>query len=114
MKTLINRLRPYQVDPTIIDKLTGAGASFPSGHTLSAVIIVSFILFYILKDIKKKSIRITSFSLSVTFILFVAFSRLYLGQHYLTDIIAGIFLGLIFSSLGILCYNKLSLGKTKE
>lgn len=114
LKLLINRPRPYQINPTIIDKLTGAGASFPSGHTISAIIIVCFVLFYILKNVNKKSIRTISFSLSVAFISFVAFSRIYLGQHYLTDIIAGIILGLTFSCLGILCYNKLKFREIRK
>ncbi|MDD4110372.1 MAG: phosphatase PAP2 family protein [Clostridia bacterium] len=114
LKFLINRPRPYQVDPTIIDKLTGLGASFPSGHSVSATIIVCFVLFYILKRVNKKSMRTMAFSLSVTFVSFVVFSRIYLGQHYLTDTIAGIILGLTFSCLGYLCYTKLQFRKLKR
>ena len=49
LKYIINRPRPYMVDSSIKNILPGSGASMPSGHTLSATIIVCFCLFAILK-----------------------------------------------------------------
>lgn len=107
LKFLFSRPRPYEVDPTIINKLTAGGAAFPSGHSVSATIIVCFILYSIFVLYKNKIKRTVAVILSVIFIILVAFSRMYLGQHYLTDIISGISFGLIYSYLGILCYNKI-------
>jgi undecaprenyl-diphosphatase len=107
-KYLFDRPRPYQVDPEIINKLSATGTSFPSGHTVSATIIVCFILYLIFRYSKSKSLKITSIIISSVFIILVGFSRMYLGQHFLTDIFGGILFGLFYSYLGILCYNKIS------
>ena len=113
-KYLFDRPRPYQVDPEIINKLSATGASFPSGHTVSATIMVCFILFFIFKNSKNKNLRITSVVFSTVFIILVAFSRMYLGQHYLTDIFGVILFGLFYSYLGILCYTKISSNEGKN
>ncbi len=106
LKYIINRPRPYMVDSSIKNILPGSGASMPSGHTLSATIIVCFCLFAILKKCKHKSIKILSTILFTVFIACVIISRMYLGQHYLSDTIVGFIEGIIFSSIGIALFAK--------
>jgi undecaprenyl-diphosphatase len=72
LKTIISKQRPLS------DELN----SFPSNH--------SAVVFSVLPFINKKY-RI----IWLTFSSLVAFSRLYLGRHFLTDVIAGIVLGLV-------------------
>ena len=106
IKLIVARPRPYVVDPTIMNKLSAIGNSFPSGHTLSASIICSFLLFWIIKKCKNKTLKAFLCGIVVLFILAVIFSRMYLGQHYLSDTIGGLLLGVCFSLIGIFTYLK--------
>lgn len=63
--------------------------SFPSGHTATA-----FAIFLGLSlMIKNRTLRVFLFLLAIL----TAYSRIYLGQHFLTDIVAGSFFGVITS-----------------
>jgi membrane-associated phospholipid phosphatase len=74
--------------------------SFPSGHTTSA-----FALAYILAySTNKKSYQIILLLLAVA----AGYSRIYLGQHFLTDVLFGAFLGTFISALTIFISNKVA------
>lgn len=106
LKHLINRPRPYAMDPQIINKMPAIGMSFPSGHSLSAALIAAFLIFIILKTVKNKKIKIFLICLTILFVLLVIFSRLYLGQHYLSDTLAAIVLAGVYSVISLYLYNK--------
>lgn len=101
LKTIINRPRPYEKNMQIINKLQTIGKSFPSGHMVSATFIVLFVLVLFkylyhknkLKLYGKKWFKVTLILIGVTFITLTAIARMYLGQHYLTDIVAGVVIG---------------------
>lgn len=106
LKEIIQRERP------ISQLIELSGYSFPSGHaTLSTTL--AFSLYLILKDkvIYNKLLLI----ICIIFPLLISFSRVYLCVHYLSDIIAGIALGLIWVSLIylILLYKKGIKNETK-
>lgn len=88
IKIGVGRARPYDAyskDGYIvsISEPTG-GYSFPSGHTHSiANMSTQLFLRY------KKSHFKLALSLAITAVTLVAFSRIYLGQHYLTDVVVG-------------------------
>ena len=99
IKEIIQRERP------ISQLIEISGYSFPSGHaTLSTTL--AFSLYLILKDkvIYNKLLLI----ICIVFPILISFSRVYLCVHYLSDIIAGIALGLIWVSVIylILLYKK--------
>jgi undecaprenyl-diphosphatase len=67
--------------------------SFPSGHvTISVILFCNFIYFSFYHMKKNHSFLISSFSIFL--VVLVGFSRLYLGVHWFSDILGGIFLGL--------------------
>jgi len=73
--------------------------SFPSGHTTGA-----FTFFTVLAlGLKKKWIQV----LAPTLAALVGISRVYLGQHFLSDIVAGAVIGLFVASITVLLFNKL-------
>ena len=87
LKPLIGRIRPYVVEPMIevITHLPGDN-SFPSGHT-GASFAVAFAMMLVMP--KKWSVP------ALILAALIAISRLYVGVHYPTDILAGMALGLI-------------------
>ena len=107
LKALINRPRPYEVDVSIIDMLHASGQSMPSGHTLSATIICAFIFFSVYYYSKNRALKISLASVLALFLVLVGISRMYLGQHFISDVIVGFFLALAFSVLGIYLFTIL-------
>lgn len=89
LKGVFGTLRPYQVYPNEISAIsTASGYSFPSGHAMSSTV------FYTYGMNKFKTNNLLVFLLSIL-ILVIAFSRIYLGVHYLSDVLIGILVGLI-------------------
>lgn len=68
--------------------------SFPSGHALGSFVLYGFIA-YLLAERYPKFAR-SIYSLSVSLIALIGFSRLYLGVHWPTDIIAGYGIGFLW------------------
>jgi undecaprenyl-diphosphatase len=68
--------------------------SFPSGHVVIAVTIAAFLLWLYLPHVRSASGRAFYIILAILFVLAIGAARLYLGAHYLTDVIAGYGLGL--------------------
>ena len=85
-----------------------SGYSFPSGHTTSATTMY-LTLAIILLSIMKKLNKYFVFNIAVLGIVIIGSSRIYLGVHYTTDVIAGICLGIsIVSTVYFLYYNNSS------
>lgn len=97
LKHLIRRERPFEIISGIktLIKLPSS-YSFPSGHTSSS--FTAFGVFYFLNLKYKWWVFITAF--------LIAFSRMYLGVHYFTDILGGIILGTAVAYIVCLVYKK--------
>jgi undecaprenyl-diphosphatase len=99
LKLLMARPRP--ADLTDPDKLLAAAtsASFPSGHTTSAVYVFGFLILVMLGSNAPPLIKRGSVALLVLLIAAVASSRLFLGVHYPSDILGGALSGGIMLAL---------------
>lgn len=84
IKIFIQRLRPES------EFLTLNSYSFPSGHAMIGTFIFGYIAYCFFKVNKIIS------GISIFFIIMISFSRVYLKVHFLSDVIVGIFLGLLF------------------
>lgn len=85
-----------------------SGYSFPSGHTTSATTMY-LTLAIILLSIMKKLNKYFVFSIAILGIVIIGSSRIYLGVHYPTDVMAGICLGIsIVSTVYCLYYSNSS------
>ena len=94
IKLCVGRPRPHVASNQILNRLPADGYSFPSGHTQGFVVSATTGMIEINKRSKSNKLKI---SLLVTFILLsilVMVSRLYWGQHYLSDVMVGLMLGL--------------------
>ncbi|MBI5793747.1 LssY C-terminal domain-containing protein [Candidatus Uhrbacteria bacterium] len=81
--------------------------SFPSGHATVAVVFWGFLAYLVWRTIRNRSVRLNMIFLSTVIILLIGFSRLYLGVHYLSDVLGGYLLGMIWLIIGIsLCEWK--------
>ncbi len=98
IKKIVNRTRPYEVVEGL-SSLSGPmdNPSFPSGHA-AATFAVLFVVFLMMS----KRFGIPALVIS----LFMAYSRLHVGVHYPTDVIAGIAFGVFFACLYTFIYKK--------
>ncbi|MCP4128863.1 MAG: phosphatase PAP2 family protein [Gammaproteobacteria bacterium] len=79
--------------------------SFPSGHTLRAVVLFGFLAVIIARSMRERW-RWLPYGLAGLMIILVAISRLYLGVHWLSDILGSITLGMLWVAiLGIAYYR---------
>jgi undecaprenyl-diphosphatase len=99
LKLLLFRERPFEALAGIVQRAASdTDSSFPSGHAL----IVSIGAGFVLSAFKKKSVAVLlAFEAAI-----VCYSRVYLGAHYPTDILAGVFVGLSIVLLGSLVLEK--------
>lgn len=91
LKHIIQRPRP--IFPHLIKQ---GGYSFPSGHSMAAFGFYGFFIYLIYKSKLNKKIKIVLIAFLSLLILMIGLSRLYLGVHYATDVIAGFIVSLIF------------------
>lgn len=98
VKKVVGRLRPYVVNEAI-EYITNRPSdnSFPSGHT-GCVFAVASVLFYMMP----KKVGIPAMIVASL----VGISRLYVGVHYPTDIIAGFLIGMFTGFLAKLIVEK--------
>lgn len=101
VKHLVHRHRPTFVDP--IEVLTTY--SFPSGHAMAATLLYGTIAVVIMRKVRDGRWRAVALLAAALMIVLVAFSRMYLGVHYLSDVVAGVMEGVVW--LGI-CLGALA------
>ena len=86
-KEIFYRARP------ITSLVAETGFSFPSGHATMSTVFFLFLASLLSKKYPKR--KIASYTIAIILITIVSLSRLYLQVHYLTDVLGGIFIGLI-------------------
>jgi len=69
-------------------------ASYPSGHTAAAVAMYGGLLLLLASRFQNTAVRVLALVLGVAIPLFVAWSRMYRGMHHLSDVIAGLLMGM--------------------
>ncbi len=114
LKILIAKERPYLVDSSI-SKLTDAlGNSTPSGHSISAMVIGVFATVAVWKFVSKRYIKISTLIIAILFIGMVGVSRMYLGVHFLSDVLVGFAYGLTVAFLGMILFKLMFSSKWWE
>ncbi len=103
IKTLVRRPRPFSVTDTIANIGDAVSEfSFPSGHAACATAIAIFMAVFLFEKFKKKSTRVGIVCSCVLYVMLVCLSRMYLGKHYLTDVIGGVAVSAFVCTLGLI------------
>jgi undecaprenyl-diphosphatase len=87
IKYLVERARPD------VSRLTGfAGSSFPSGHSTASAATLAAVALLVTRN-RSRRVKIAGASIAAGAAVLVAMTRVFLGVHWFTDVIAGLLLG---------------------
>lgn len=109
LKALINRTRPSLNFMIYLEN----SPSFPSGHATAAMALYGFfiymIYFHFIQASQNKNLLLYKFLFVffIALIILVGVSRIYLGHHYLSDVLVGYAIGLVWIFIGAKLQNKI-------
>jgi undecaprenyl-diphosphatase len=89
VKLAVHRARPVLPDPVA----HAHGLSFPSGHAQSAMVAACVLLLVFLPALHGRAARVAAVALAAVTVLAIGISRVALGVHYASDVLAGYVLG---------------------
>jgi membrane-associated phospholipid phosphatase len=104
LKLLFDRARPTWDDPL----LTLTTRSFPSGHATGATLFYGFLACYLVWPMKDAAARALVVAACAAMVVLVGFSRIYLGVHYLSDVLAGMSFGTAWLALCMIAARALA------
>ncbi len=102
VKHIIRRERP-NINQLVNEK----GYSYISGHTFSATFFYGLVVCLVFVSSVILPLKIILILLLLTFILFIAYTRIFLGVHYLSDTIGGFLLGVSYLAIYVFCTFEL-------
>lgn len=106
-KEIFARPRPVPLFPG----LDTIGASFPSGHAFSALLFYGLVVYFLIGTTRNWRARIGLVFLGSFVVLLVGFSRIYLGLHWTSDVLAGFTLAAFWLTFLItLCETRFRYG----
>lgn len=109
LKAVFNRPRPEAEHLVTVETL-----SYPSGHAMSAMAFYGFLIFLFSFFKMKPLVKGVFIGLFVVLIAVIGISRIYLGVHYPSDVLAGYIAGLAWLALCILIFYVIDLFRKRE
>lgn len=110
LKFLFQRERPLLIYRLVEEN----GFSFPSGHSMVGASFYGYLIYLISKSKQSKRRKILFSILLTVLVVGIGFSRIYLGVHYASDVLAGFTLGICYTSLFIICKEYKATMKKKS
>ncbi|MEV6279854.1 phosphatase PAP2 family protein [Nocardia sp. NPDC051832] len=101
VKQLVERLRPVVETPVH----SVAGWSFPSGHAMGSLVCYGVVVL-VFAPIQRERVRRTVTGFAVLLVAVIGLSRIALGVHYLTDVLAGWLLGALWLLLATVAFDR--------
>ncbi len=103
---IFNRPRPEaQIGIVVTDP------SFPSGHVITAVLAYGLLAYLFIPKMPSLFWKWVVVIAAILTIVYIGFSRLFLGGHYLTDLLAGYALGIAWAGLVYTLIERISMGR---
>ena len=99
ISTILNQVLKYIVQrprPTEFRIIDETGYSFPSGHSMVSTAFYGFLIYLIYKKVKNKYLKWILISTLSILILLIGTSRIYLGVHYTSDVLAGFLISISY------------------
>ena len=103
IKEIVQRPRP----PIELRMVEESSFSFPSGHAMTSTAFYGLIIYFVFKNVKDKKVRNTICITLSILVFFIGISRIYLGVHYASDVVAGFAFGIVYLVLYITFVLKL-------
>lgn len=111
LKLGFERERPFFADPLA----TESTYSFPSGHASVSLAVYGTLGFIAARQLGSRRAQLAALAAAGVLVLLIGMSRLYLGVHFLTDVIAGFSMGLAWVALCVvLLHLRLRLRQRRE
>ena len=85
LKQIFQRARPTFPDPITVE----TSYSFPSGHAMDSLVMYGMLAYFALLFVRRWRPRMAILFGATLLVVLIGFSRLYLGVHYFSDVIAG-------------------------
>ena len=108
--TMLNQIFKFifvRPRPTEFRIITETGYSFPSGHSMTSMAFYGFIIYLIYNKVKNKYIKWLLIIFLSLLIISIGISRIYLGVHYTSDVLAGFLISISYLILYIKYTNKI-------
>ncbi len=106
LKLFFARARPMFSDPL----LTPANYSFPSGHAMISAIMYGLLAYFALLGVRGRAGRSAVIAATIVLVLLIGLSRIYLGVHFVSDVIAGFAAGAIWLAV---CITGMEVARTR-
>lgn len=100
VKVVVGRPRP-NVDEPIVEAF---GKSFPSGHSMQAVVCYGALLLVLLPLLEGRR-RTVAVAATTALIVMIGFSRLTLGVHFVSDVLGGYVLGAAWLTASVAAFE---------
>lgn len=115
--TIINQVLKFIVKrprPSDLFLIVETGYSFPSGHSMVSLSFYGLLIYFIYKYFKNKKLKIFLITFLSLIIILIGISRVYLGVHFVSDVISGFLLSLSYLIIFIKVINKFILKESYE
>ncbi|MFE5836329.1 phosphatase PAP2 family protein [Arthrobacter sp. NPDC056493] len=110
-KTLLGRTRPDHIDAVPPFEFS---PSFPSGHTLNTTVVIGIVVYLVCLQFRKTAARTWVIIAGAVFIIAMGLSRVFLGHHWLTDVMAAWLIGAAWVGTVILAHRLFHLIRRRE
>ena len=92
--------------PAVAEMLKGAhGYSFPSGHAMGSTVAIGALVYLAYRAAKSWPAAAAALAFGLTFVFSVSLSRVYLGVHWISDVAAGVVIGLLWVTVTTCAYE---------